>query len=48
MKYRAMLSYFFNRPLEEVRCILVAHSIHADVCGRCAVHSIDTKRVPVA
>ena len=22
MKYRAMLSYFFNRPIEEVRCIL--------------------------
>lgn len=48
MKYRAMLSYLFNRPLEEFRCILVAHSIHADVCGRCATHTIGTKVVPAA
>jgi hypothetical protein len=48
MKYRAMLSYFFRRPLEEVRCILIAHSIHAEVCDRCAIHSIGTKMIPVA
>lgn len=46
MKYRAMLSYFFNRPLEEVRCMLVAHAIHPDVCHRCEAHSIVTKTVP--
>jgi Endonuclease NucS len=46
MKYRAMLSYFFNRPLDEVRCILVAHAIHSDVCQRCEAHSIETKTVP--
>jgi hypothetical protein len=47
MKYRAMLSYFFRRPLEEVRCILVAHSIHGDVCNRCASHLIETRTVEV-
>jgi hypothetical protein len=45
MKYRAMLSYFFGRPIEEVRCILVAHSIHGNVNNRCAIHKIDTKTV---
>lgn len=45
MKYRAMLSYFFGRPLEEVRSVLVAHSIHADVCRRCEEHAITTKTV---
>jgi hypothetical protein len=47
MKYRALLSYFFNRPLTEIRCILVAHSIHAGVRGRCDVHSIETKTVSI-
>ena len=45
MKYRAMLSYFFGRPVEEVRCVLAAHSIHADVRRRCTDHSIETKTV---
>jgi RecB family endonuclease NucS len=45
MKYRAMLSYFFERPIEEVRCILAAHSIHGDVQRRCARHSIEVKAV---
>jgi len=45
MKYRAMLSYFFDRPMEEVRCILAAHSIHRDVQLRCAYHSIEAKVV---
>lgn len=42
MKYRAMISYFFDRPLEEIRCILAAHSIHPDIVKRCANHGIDT------
>jgi hypothetical protein len=45
MKYRAMLSYFFKRPLEEVRCILAAHSIHDAVQQRCALHSIEIRSV---
>jgi len=45
MKYRAMLSYFFQRPLEEIRCILVAHSEHAAVCERCGNHEIEVKIV---
>jgi len=45
MKYRAMLSYFFKRPLEEIRCILVAHTIHAAVCERCGNHEIEVKTV---
>jgi len=45
MKYRAMLSYFFERPIEEVRCILAARSIHADVQRRCARHSIEARIV---
>jgi hypothetical protein len=46
MKYRAMLSYYFDRPLEEVRCILAAHSIHSGVAQRCAQHAIQTSAVP--
>jgi RecB family endonuclease NucS len=45
-KYRAMLSYFFNRPVEEVRCILVAHSIHDDLAARCTRYRIETRVVP--
>lgn len=45
MKYRAMLSYFFERPVEEVRCILAAHSIHAEVQRRCTRHLIEIKAV---
>ena len=45
MKYRAMLSYFFERPIEEVRCILAAHSIHSEVQRRCGHHSIEAKVV---
>jgi len=48
MKYRAMISYFFDRPLEETRCILAAHSIHTNVVNRCAHHSIEVKYVPRA
>ncbi len=45
MKYRAMLSYFFERPIEEVRCILAAHSIHSEVQLRCGHHSIEARVV---
>jgi hypothetical protein len=47
MKYRALLSYFFDRPLVEVRSILVAHSIHSRICDRCRIHSIETRTVKV-
>lgn len=42
MKYRAMLAYYFERPLVEVRCILVAHDIAAEVKTRCAAFEIET------
>jgi hypothetical protein len=42
MKYRAMLAYFFKRPLQEVRCILVAHDIASEVNTRCATYKIET------
>ena len=45
MKYRALLSYYFDRPLIQVRCILVAHSIHSHVCARCSAHLIETRTV---
>ena len=46
MKYRAMLSYYFNRPLEEFRTMLVAHSIHRDLEDRCHRHLIESVRIP--
>jgi hypothetical protein len=45
MKYRAMLAYYFERPLAEVRCILVAHKIAPPVKARCDAFEIDTKMV---
>jgi hypothetical protein len=42
MKYRAMLAYYFERPLVEVRCILVAHGIASEVKTRCAAFEIET------
>jgi len=42
MKYRAMLAYYFERPLTEVRCILVAHKIASEVEARCAAFEIET------
>lgn len=45
MKYRAMLAYYFERPLEEVRCILVAHDIASEVKTRCAAFEIETALV---
>ncbi len=41
MKYRAMLAYYFNRPLDEFRTILVAHSIHGNVRLRCNRHNVE-------
>lgn len=45
MKYRAMLAYYFERPLAEVRCILVAHKIAPQVKARCDAFEIQTKAV---
>jgi RecB family endonuclease NucS len=42
MKYRAMLAYYFERPIEEVRCILAAHKIASEVNERCAAFEIET------
>ena len=42
MKYRAMLAYYFERPLVEVRRILVAHDIASEVKTRCAPFEIET------
>lgn len=44
-KYRALLSYLFDRPFAEVRTILVAHSIHKTVGAQCHKHGIETKVV---
>ena len=44
-KYRAMLSYLFNRPFDEVRTILVAYEIHDSVKAQCFEHGIETKVV---
>jgi hypothetical protein len=44
-KYRAMLSYFFDRPIEEVRSILVAHSIHPELHARCRKYAIDARTI---
>lgn len=42
MKYRAMLAYYFERPIEEVRCILAAHKIASEVNARCSAFEIET------
>jgi len=42
MKYRAMIGYVFERPMEEVRSMLVAHAIHKVVVDRCANYQIET------
>lgn len=46
MKYRAMLSYALGRPAEEIRTILVAHSIDATLRDRCLAYRIETCVVP--
>jgi hypothetical protein len=45
IKYRAMLAYVFDRPLKEVRCILVAHKIVPTIRARCAAFGIETATV---
>jgi hypothetical protein len=45
MKYRAMLAYYFERPVKEVRCILAAHKIASEVNARCAAFEIKTIEV---
>lgn len=42
MKYRAMLAYSFERPVQEVRCILAAHAIASEVKRRCTAFEIQT------
>lgn len=39
-KYRALMSYLHDRPISEVRAILVAYSIDDDVKTRCSSHEI--------
>lgn len=46
MKYRAMLAYYFERPLREVRCVLAAHNIASEVSARCIAFDIETAVVP--
>jgi hypothetical protein len=41
MKYGAMLAYYFERPLAEVLCILVAHNIASEVTARCKAFEIE-------
>jgi hypothetical protein len=41
MKYRAMMAYLFGRQTNEIRTILVAHSIHSTVIERCRNHAIE-------
>jgi hypothetical protein len=48
MKYRAMLAYLFERPIEEVRCILAAHEIAPEVKAHCTDFQIQTIVVPRA
>lgn len=48
MKYRAMLAYRFRKRIEEVRCMLVAHTINADVRARCSAYGIEIREVPRA
>ena len=36
------VAYYFERPLEEVRCILAAHNIASAVGARCAAFEIET------
>jgi hypothetical protein len=45
MKYRAMLSYYFNHPIEEVRTFLVAHTIHPVVRERGIKYEIESRVV---
>lgn len=40
MKYRAMMSYLHNRKMNEVRAILVAHTVHGCVSGKCRSNDI--------
>lgn len=46
-KYRALLSYAFGRPIDEVRAILAAPSIDSSLVKRCGDHRIETIQIPV-
>jgi hypothetical protein len=43
MKYRALMSYMYSRPIDEVRAMLVAYSIDEDVRARCLHHKVDCR-----
>lgn len=47
VKYRALLSFLYGHPLDEVRAILVSPRIHDDVRRRCATGEIECRCVPV-
>jgi RecB family endonuclease NucS len=43
MKYRALLAYTLERPVDEVRSILFSRSIHGDVRLRCDRYAIEPR-----
>lgn len=46
LKYRTMLGYLFERPLEEIRSILVAHTIPLSLRQKIARYAIESVEVP--
>jgi hypothetical protein len=44
-KYRSLLAYLHDVPEREVRSMLVAHSVHDTVKGRCGKHRIEVVEV---
>jgi hypothetical protein len=46
MKYRALMSYVHDRPLSEVRAMLVAYTIDDSVRSRCVRNQIDCRLGP--
>lgn len=47
MKYRALLAYILDRPVDEVRSILASRSIHAKVSRKCGEYGIEPKMVRI-
>lgn len=46
-KYRALLSYAFDRPHREVRAILAAPAIDSKIVSRCEIHGIEARLVSI-
>ena len=46
-KYRALLSYAFDRPHPEVRAILAAPAIDRAIVSRCEIHGIEARLVSI-